>query len=200
MYKIIMAILIFTDFFISACGRFNLHKYEIGKSFSFENKGAFISYAEKQTSFQANNIYYASESGYANLVYELKNNTREGNLWGFYTGNQPYHLLDSSELKNLYCKNRIQNLVSDFFVNGKIPGPYLTDSVMIKSFQLKKLSNDDDLKWSDYSDKKLIVLQFATAYGSYYKDLFAKIASSKLKSGNSGKIIILCLDPVFQLP
>lgn len=200
MYKLIVLALIIADFLISSCGRYSMYKYHIGKSFSFQTKKEFVSYAEKQTGFNADNIYYASENGYINLVNEIEKYSREGNLWGFYTGNQTYHLMDSTELKNLYCKQNIQNLTSIFFSEGKLPGPYLTDSAIIESLHLKNLSNNRNLLWSDYSGKRLIILQYATAFGSYYKDLFTKIAATNLNETKSGNIIILCLDPVFQLP
>ena len=200
MYKWCIAILIMADLGISSCGRFVAYKYDLGKKFSFENKKQFSDYVVKQTGFFADDIYYADKAGYYSLMNEMQNANREGILWGFYNGKQPYIKIDSSELAKLYCKQRIQDLAGAFFTDGKLPEPYLTDSAVIQSFHLKKLSDNSDLQWSDFSSKRMIMLQFATAYGKYYNDLYTNIASPEFDKTKSGKIIIVCLDPVYQLP
>lgn len=200
MYKWFIILLIVADVSISSCGRYAAHKYHLGKSFSFENKNEFLKYAKKQTGFDENHIYYADRDGYFSMMNELQKLKREGVLWGFYAGNQTYVKMEPQELEKLYCKQRIQNLSSAFFINGKLPEPYLTDSTIIQSFKLKKLSDNSPLLWSNFSNKRMIILQFATAYGSYYNDLFNNIASPGFDASKSGNVIIICLDPVFQLP
>ena len=200
MYKWVIVLLIIADLGITSCGRYAAHKYHLGKSFSFENKKEFSKYITKQTGFDANHVYYAERDGYFFLMNEIQKWKREGILWGFYAGNQSYVKMETEELEKLYCKQRIQKLASAFFINGKLPEPYLTDSTIVQSLNLKKLSDNSPLQWSGFSNKRMIMLQFATAYGSYYNDLFNNIASPEFDSTKSGNVMIICLDPVFKLP
>ena len=199
MLKKATLLLILTDFCLSSCQNYLTRKYELGKPFSFENKKQFAEFIEKRTSISAENIYYADSIGYVNLIKSLQQKNREGILWGFYGDGILIKNSEHEKSEKLYCKKRIQDIVFTFIDQSVFPEVLMADTASLLKFQLRNLKEHIPIVLLGNQKKNVVILQYATGFGTYYKDLFIDVQKIIQSHTANTQAVLICLDPVFKL-
>jgi hypothetical protein len=199
MFKKAALFLILTDFGLTSCQSYLTRKYELGKTHRFENKKQFADFIEKQTGIKADDIYYTDSIGYVNLMKSLQVKSKEGILWGFYGGDSLFDNRENENPDKLYCKKRIQDIISAFVGQSVLPVALMVNTNELLKFHLKNLKENSPFVLFDIQGKNRVILQYAAGFGTYYKDLFDDVRAIIQAHDDSTELALICLDPVFKL-
>lgn len=190
--------MVLADLTFSSCQSYLTYKYNLSRRFDFKNRIEFAAFVEKQTGLKQNDIFYSDSTGYTQLLKKLQQKNMEGILWGLYTENPSFIHQKKEKQDKLYCKKRMENIVTNFI------GQNITTQLLLigssELFGLRLLNIMDNQAFMHSSqEKKLVILCYATGFGTYYRDLFHSIRDIVQLHGPDTKVIVLCLDPVFKL-
>lgn len=191
----ILLLLISTNLLIS-CGYLTTKKYGIKKEQTFRNRQEYLSFFEKKSHLDPNQIYYVDSLHFIYFFQQLVSRDSTIIYLGCVKDDSIWRVKSDLLIANGSCKGRLDSELDKLVSRqDKINAEQWQAGPSLTNLGLRSVQNEKFI--SKRNDKKLVVLSYSYQFGTYYNDFYNKARVGEKKGYYD--LIVVSLDPVYRL-